>query len=310
MREYGQIQCSFWTDPDVRELSDQAKLLATYLITGPHSNGIGCYRLPIGYVMADFGWDSEMVSEGFRELFRKGFCTRCEATDFVLIPKFLAWNPIANANVAKARQREFELVPKKSRVYNELAKSALAYGAHWRNPFETILKRYAEQDPEPDPTQNQNQTLPRTRPDPTRKSAPSANALRADDDAQGPPDDPVDPDDPIAATLPLVDGSDHPIRHSQVAAWAAAYPAVQVPQALLRMRAWCEANPQRRKTRRGIDRAVVAWLSRDQDRGGGGPPNGGGRANGAVSNAGAAEEAKRRFRERQPATEEGCYAGE
>ena len=33
------------------------------------------------------------------------------------------------------------------------------------------------------------------------------------------------------------------------------------------MRAWCNSNIERRKTRRGIKRFVNGWLSREQDKG-------------------------------------------
>lgn len=160
MREYGQIQCSFWTDPDIQSLSDQARQLAAYLLTGPHSNGLGCYRLQDGYVMADFGWDSETVSKGFQELFDIGFSERCEKTQFVLIPKFLYWNPIANANVAKAREREFDTVSKKSCVFIKLIDCLNRYGNHLPNGFvnrlETLSKQYGKQNPtQPNPIKPQ-----------------------------------------------------------------------------------------------------------------------------------------------------------
>lgn len=156
MREYGQIQCSFWTDPDIQSLSDSAARLAAYLLTGPHSNGLGCYRLPDGYIMADFGWDQETVSKGFAELFEIGFCKRCESTGFVFLPKFLRWNAIANGNVASAREKEFDAIPKKFEFYQELCAALLAYGKHlsegFRNRLQTVCEGYGKQDPtQPDP---------------------------------------------------------------------------------------------------------------------------------------------------------------
>lgn len=155
MREYGQIQCSFWQRACEEQWTNDAMVLGAYLLTGPHSNGIGCYRLPNGYVCDDLGWDSERVSKGFAELFGKGFCNRFGTV--VLIPKFLRWNPISNGNVAKARAQEFEAIP------NEEAKQAaalalLTFGNHWGNPFrnrlETLSKGYAKQNPtQPNPTQ-------------------------------------------------------------------------------------------------------------------------------------------------------------
>ena len=149
MREYGQVQVAFWSHPDTRQLSDTGRLLALYLMTGPHSNGLGCYYLPDGYIIADTGWDSETVSKGFVELFRNGFCERCETSFFVLIPNFLKWNPISNANVAKARESEFNRIPKSASVYSNLCSAVLDHGNHLSNRFETVLKRYSKQEPIP-----------------------------------------------------------------------------------------------------------------------------------------------------------------
>lgn len=154
MREYGQIQCSFWQRASEEGWSNDAMILGAYLLTGPHSNGIGCYRLPDGYISDDLGWVPERVTQTLSELFRKGFCNRFGTV--VLIPKFLRWNPISNANVAKAREQEFEAIP------NEAAKSAAAlalleFGNHWgngfRNRLETLSKGFAKQNPtQPNPT--------------------------------------------------------------------------------------------------------------------------------------------------------------
>ena len=137
MREYGQVQCHFWQSPEALSLSDQGKLLALYLLTGPHSNGIGCYRLPDGYVMADFGWSQETVSKGFEELFQAGFAKRFEGV--VLIPNFLRWNGISNPNVANARQKEFEMLPK-GEAKTLAARALLRFGKHWTEEFVTVLE--------------------------------------------------------------------------------------------------------------------------------------------------------------------------
>jgi hypothetical protein len=158
MREYGQVQSAFWQSSDAQSWSDRAKLLALYLLTGPHANGIGCYRLPDGYVMADLGWDVETVSAGFEELSRNGFANRFDGV--VLIPNFLRWNRIANANVAKARFAEFESLPKGDAKALS-ARAMLEFSNHWGNDdrgmletvSQTISERYANQNPTlPNPT--------------------------------------------------------------------------------------------------------------------------------------------------------------
>jgi hypothetical protein len=76
----------------------------------------------------------------------------------------------------------------------------------------------------------------------------------------------------VFLTLPLVDGSEHPVTQADIAFWTETYPAVDVPQAFRGMRAWLTTNGTRRKTRRGIARFVNAWLEREQNCGRVGPP--------------------------------------
>lgn len=136
MRDYGQIQCAFWQSADAQSFSDSAKLLAAYLMTGPHSNGLGCYRLPDGYITADLGWSIDKVSKAFGELIERRFVQRCEASGFILLPKFLRWNPIGNPKIAAARIKELRQIPQTSVLY-ELACWCLAAfgGAHVPTDF-------------------------------------------------------------------------------------------------------------------------------------------------------------------------------
>jgi hypothetical protein len=68
MRIYGSIPTSFWTEFKIQSLCDQSKLLMVYLLTSPHTNMLGCYRLPAGYIVEDLKWDSETVLKGFQDL--------------------------------------------------------------------------------------------------------------------------------------------------------------------------------------------------------------------------------------------------
>jgi len=187
MREYGQVQCAFWGHPDICDLSDQAKLLAMYVLTGPNSNGLGCYRLPPGYVAEDLGWSQETVSKRFAELFRVGFLKHCERTRYVFIPHFLRWNPVANENVAKARMKEFQEIPSQFEYYQELASSMLYHAEHWPEPFrnrlETVRETVSKQDPtRPDPNPN-----PDPDPDPEVSTpSPSGSPSRAPQSAAPP----------------------------------------------------------------------------------------------------------------------------
>lgn len=255
MREYGQIQCAFWQSQDAQQWTDAGKLLAAYLMTGPHSNGLGCYRCPDGYVMADLGWTQERVSEGFAELSRSGFAYRFEGV--VFIPGFLRWNKVANGNVAAARMAEFEALPKgeaKARV----AGAILNYVKHLGNDYRTVLQTVAETvsgtvtQTEPYPTQ------PRENPNQTTCAAPAEPAPAADLL-------PAEPASPVAVSFLLNDGKDFEITEAQGREFAELYPAIDVLQQLRAIKAWTISNPKNRKTRSGAMRFVNSWLSRAQN---------------------------------------------
>ena len=55
---------------------------------------------------------------------------------------------------------------------------------------------------------------------------------------------------------------------ADVNGWMELYPAVDVMQELRNMKGWCQDNPRKRKTKKGIRRFVGSWLAREQDKGG------------------------------------------
>ncbi len=187
MREYGQIQCSFWEQASEDGWSSDAMLLAAYLLTGPKSNGIGCYRLTDGTVTDDLNWERERVTETLSELFRKGFANRYGTV--VFIPKFLRWNPISNGNVAKAREQEFEAIPS-DEAKAAAALALLRFGKHWSKGFtdrlETLSKGFAKGYGKQNPTQPN----PEPDPEPTRKEPPQSPAAAGS--SLPPADDVVD----------------------------------------------------------------------------------------------------------------------
>lgn len=73
---------------------------------------------------------------------------------------------------------------------------------------------------------------------------------------------------PSGILLPLNDNSYYDVSLDKISTWKQAYPAVAIEQELQKMRAWLESNPTRRKTKKGIDRFINTWLSKEQDKGG------------------------------------------
>lgn len=76
-----------------------------------------------------------------------------------------------------------------------------------------------------------------------------------------------EPSPPVVA-IPLNDKTEHPVSQTEVDAWQATYPAVDVIQELREMRTWSLANPSQAKTSRGVNAFIVRWLGREQDKGG------------------------------------------
>lgn len=168
MREYGQIQTSFWTDPDIQSLTDHGKILAAYLLTGPHSSSLGCIRVPEGYIMEDLKWTQQTVSKAFAELYQIGFVERDQEAKWVLIPKYLKFNPISNPNVASKIEKEVRAIPQNISIYNNLIIALKQYGKHFKEDFISFLngiETVSKQEPTlPNPTQ----TLSKPDPEPNQ----------------------------------------------------------------------------------------------------------------------------------------------
>lgn len=73
---------------------------------------------------------------------------------------------------------------------------------------------------------------------------------------------------PAVFTLPLNNGTQHEVTQDDIDGYSELYPAVDVPQEIRKMIGWLDANPKKRKTKRGVKNFINGWLSREQDRGG------------------------------------------
>ena len=70
----------------------------------------------------------------------------------------------------------------------------------------------------------------------------------------------------ISAELPLNDNTLYQISEDKVKEWQQVYQAIDVKNELDKMKCWLNANPKNRKTRKGVERFIVAWLNRSQDK--------------------------------------------
>lgn len=74
-----------------------------------------------------------------------------------------------------------------------------------------------------------------------------------------------EPQEEIFIEMTLNTGRLHSITKKDVEEWKKLYPAVDVEQELRNMKGWINANPNKRKTKSGINRFINSWLSKEQN---------------------------------------------
>ena len=87
MRDYSKVSGSFWTGKTGKSIRGQSatQLTALYLMTSPHSNMIGAYYCPLGYIQLDTGLSFEGASKGLKSLIEGYFCTYDNDAEIVFI---------------------------------------------------------------------------------------------------------------------------------------------------------------------------------------------------------------------------------
>lgn len=79
------------------------------------------------------------------------------------------------------------------------------------------------------------------------------------------------PSTPFVPQLPLeifdcIQGEKFEVYYPAVKKWQDTFPGIDVRMTLKRIKAWVDANPTKRKTKRGMPSFIVKWLSKEQDR--------------------------------------------
>lgn len=91
MAKFASVSPEFWTDTTVGGWSDSQKLLALYLLTCPHRNLQGLYRLSVRYAADDLGWSTQRTKRALEELVEDGFAEYDWKAKVVLLPKALRY---------------------------------------------------------------------------------------------------------------------------------------------------------------------------------------------------------------------------
>jgi len=129
MREFGKIHTRYWSWAQAHNLTDQVKLIGAYLLSCEHGNSLGCFRLPRSYIAEDLGYSVDIVSTSCRHLEKLGFLEYCETSKFVLIKKYLKWNPPKNESHAQGiLSMVSQIIPSSFTLLESLMESLRRYG--------------------------------------------------------------------------------------------------------------------------------------------------------------------------------------
>jgi len=110
------IATKFWTDEKTIDLEPKVKLLYLYILTSPHSNMAGYYRLPKAYIKADIQLSDKELDKGFVKLLEKGLIKYCNKSCVILILNYYKYNTIQNTNQAKGAANRTGELPKNTLV--------------------------------------------------------------------------------------------------------------------------------------------------------------------------------------------------
>ena len=122
---YIKVVTKLWTDEKIRKLNDQGQKLFIYILTSPHSNMAGYYRLPKPYIYYDLKWSAKQLDKPFNKLLNISLIKYCEESSVVLIPNFYKYNPVQNKNQAKGAAKKTSELPKNCLVscYKRICKT-------------------------------------------------------------------------------------------------------------------------------------------------------------------------------------------
>ncbi len=93
MNRWTRIDSRVWSDAGFRQLTEHERLVWMYLLTCPHGNMLGLFRLPVLYAAADTGYAIEQLEDAMVAIEKAGLIKR--DGELVWICRFLRYNAIA-----------------------------------------------------------------------------------------------------------------------------------------------------------------------------------------------------------------------
>ena len=106
---YFRVSPKFWADTE--GWTDDARLLALYVLTCEHRSTEGLFRLPTRYIAADLAWSKQRLEQPFADLLTEGFIEYDHERSLMLIVNAMKYQSPQNPNQVVHALRKLESVP-------------------------------------------------------------------------------------------------------------------------------------------------------------------------------------------------------
>jgi len=108
---YRRVYQHLWRHPAFRALSEGEKVLALYLVTGPQTNLIGCYRFSPALAAEDLGISTVQVKKRMSTILAAFDWTFDEGSQWLWIQSWFRWNPPNGIHQKKSWQNAISGLP-------------------------------------------------------------------------------------------------------------------------------------------------------------------------------------------------------
>lgn len=143
MRKYGLIHTAFWDREPFASLGTDAQHLWFYFLSSRHSTYLGCFYLPMLYMVHDLHWPEERVEKAL-EICKQHQLIHYEQS-WVFIPEFLQWDPVENKNQWICLQKMLADVPQQLPFYSALLQGLIKHVKYMPEADQEELGRIIEQ---------------------------------------------------------------------------------------------------------------------------------------------------------------------
>lgn len=108
---YRKLYTRLWRHRGFITLTDRARLLTLYLLTGPQTNSIGCYAFSLALAAEDLSTTSKAIKHDLKHVCAAFEWEHDEVERLLWIPSWSDWNPRVSPNQGKTWRNEIQALP-------------------------------------------------------------------------------------------------------------------------------------------------------------------------------------------------------